>query len=166
MKRVLITGMSGTGKSTVISGLAARGYKAVDADYGGLSELVNIPASNDRSGLGREQDWIWREDRVTDLLATEDADVLFLSGTASNQVKFYDQFDQIVLLTAPASVMIERLVHRTNNPYGKSPKDLARALALKESVEPLLRRAADLEVDTSIPIDDVVEKIVGLIMKP
>jgi dephospho-CoA kinase len=165
MKRVLITGMSGTGKSTVISKLAARGYKAVDADYGGLSELVSIPATSDRSGLGAEQDWIWREDRIADLLSTEDADVLFLCGAASNQVKFYGQFDHIVLLTAPASVMTERLVGRTNNPYGKDPAELARALALKQTVEPLLRRGADLEIDTSVPIDEVVDEILGLIIR-
>jgi len=165
MKRVLITGMSGTGKSTVISELAARGYKAVDADYGGLSELVSIPATSDRSGLGAEQDWVWREDRIADLLTMEDADVLFLSGTASNQVKFYGQFDHIVLLTAPASVMTERLVGRTNNPHGKDPAELARALALKRTVEPLLRRSADLEVDTSVPLDEIVEKILGVVLR-
>jgi dephospho-CoA kinase len=165
MKRVLITGMSGTGKSTVIKELTARGYKAVDADYNGLSELVSIPASSDRSGLGAEQDWIWRDDRIADLLSTEDAEVLFLSGAASNQVKFYGRFDHIVLLTAPASVMTERLVRRTNNPYGKDPKDLVRALALKETVEPLLRRGADLEIDTSVPVDVVVDKILGLIIR-
>jgi dephospho-CoA kinase len=164
MKRVLITGMSGTGKSTVIKELAARGYKAVDADYNGLSELVSIPPSSDQSGLGAERDWIWREDRIADLLSTEDADVLFLSGTASNQGKFYGQFDHIVLLTAPASVMTERLVRRTDNRYGKDPKELVRALALKETVEPLIRRGADLEIDTSVPVDDVVERILGLII--
>jgi shikimate kinase len=91
--------------------------------------------------------------------------VLFLSGTASNQVKFYKQFDHIVLLTAPASVMTERLVHRTNNPYGKDPKELARALALKETVEPLLRRGADLEIDTSVPVDEVVDKILDVVLR-
>jgi len=156
--------MSGTGKSTVIKELAARGYKAVDTDYNGLSELVSIPASSDRSGLGAEQDWIWREDRIADLLSTEDAEALFLSGTASNQAKFYGRFDHIVLLTAPASVMTERLVRRTNNPYGKDPKELVRALALKETVEPLIRRSADLEIDTSVSIDEVVERILGLII--
>jgi dephospho-CoA kinase len=165
VKRVLITGMSGTGKSTVISELAARGYKAVDADYGGMSELVSIQATSDRSGLGAEQDWIWREDRIADLLSTEDADVLFLSGTASNQVKFYGRFDHIVLLTAPAAVMTERPKRRTNNPYGKDPSDLARALALKETVEPLLRRSADLEIDTSVTVDEVVEKILGVVLR-
>ena len=157
--------MSGTGKSTVIKELGARGYKAVDADYGGLSELVSIPAGSDRSGLGAEQDWIWREDRIADLLSTEDADVLFLSGTASNQGKFYGQFDHIVLLTAPAAVMTGRLIRRSNNPYGKDPKDLARALALKQTVEPQLRRGADLEIDTSVPVDEVVVKILEAIMK-
>jgi dephospho-CoA kinase len=164
VKRVLITGMSGTGKSTVIKELAARGYKAVDADNG-LSEMVSIPASSDRSGLGAEQDWIWREDRIADLLSTEDADVLFLSGTASNQVKFYGRFDHIVLLTAPASVMTERLVRRTNNPYGKDPTELARALALKKTVEPLLRRGADLEIDTSVPVDEVVETLLNVVLR-
>ena len=157
--------MSGTGKSTVIKELGARGYKAVDADYGGLSELVGIPAGSDRSGLGAEQDWIWREDRIADLLSTEDADVLFLSGTASNQGKFYGQFDHIVLLTAPAAVMTERLIRRSNNPFGKDPKELARALALKQTVEPLLRRGADLEIDTSVPVDEVVEKILGVVLR-
>ena len=43
MKRVLITGMSGTGKSTVIAELAARGYKAVDVDEPEFSVLVSVP---------------------------------------------------------------------------------------------------------------------------
>lgn len=34
MRRVLITGMSGTGKSSLLQELAARGYRTVDTDYG------------------------------------------------------------------------------------------------------------------------------------
>jgi dephospho-CoA kinase len=34
VKRVLLTGMSATGKSAVVRKLAARGYKAIDTDDG------------------------------------------------------------------------------------------------------------------------------------
>ncbi len=114
VKRVLITGMSATGKSSVLAELAARGYKTVDTDYGGWTE---------RAG----DEWLWREDRITTLLAREDAEVLFVSGAVRNQVGFYPRFDHVVLLSAPAEVMKERLRNRTNNPYGKDPYELARS---------------------------------------
>lgn len=162
MKRVLLTGMSGTGKSTLIEELAARGYKAVDADYGDLSELVNVPADQP-TGLGPGQDWVWREDRIQALLATNDADVLFLAGCSPNQGKMYPQFDHIILLTAPADVIVERLARRTNNRYGKRPEEVARVLGLRQTVEPLLRRGADHIVDTSAPLDAVVAQVLRLV---
>src|SRR5215213_10982278 len=127
--------MSGTGKSTVIAELAARGYNAVDTDYGGLSEVVSVPPDQE-TGIGRGQDWVWREDRIQALLAAADADVLFLAGCAPNQGKFYPQFDHIILLTAPAPVIVERLATRTNNPYGKRPEEVARVLDLMQTIEP------------------------------
>lgn len=156
MKRVLLTGMSGTGKSTTIRELAARGYKAVDADDPGWSELVNVPG-DPASG----PDWVWREDRIRELLSTEDADVLFLSGCATNQGTFYPQFDHIVLLSAPVALMTERLATRTTNPYGKHPDELAEVLDFTKTIEPLLRRGATLEVDTSAPVEQVVEAILN-----
>jgi dephospho-CoA kinase len=155
MKRVLITGMSATGKSTVMRELAALGYKAIDTDYGEWSADANagIPAA--------EPDWIWRENLIQALLSTEDADVLFVSGTKSNQRGFYPQFDHIVLLSAPEPLILERLATRTTNPYGKQPEDLARELRLRQTVEPLLRLSASLEVDTSAPVAQVVNAILG-----
>jgi len=158
MKRVLLTGMSGTGKSTVIEELAERGYKAVDTDYDGYSELVTA-SEDELTGLGSGQDWVWREERIQGLLDTEDAEVLFVSGTSPNQGAFYPQFDDIILLTAPPDVMIERLTRRTNNPYGKGPGEIERALLLKDEIEPLLRRGATHEIDTSRPLDQVVSDV-------
>ena len=108
MKRVLLTGMSGTGKSSVVQELVARGYKAVDTDDG----FCDVQPD------GRQ---LWREDAIQQLLATEDADVLFVAGCEENQGTFHPQFDHIVLLSAPLETMVERLQTRTNNPYGKSP---------------------------------------------
>lgn len=165
MKRVLLTGMSGTGKSTVVAELAARGYKAVDADENGLSELVTVP-EEELTGLGSGQDWVWREDRIQQLLTTEDADLLFLSGCSPNQGTFYPLFERVILLAAPAEVIVARLAARTNNPFGKRSEEVARVLELQRTIEPLLRQGADHEIDTSAPLDKVVAQVLRLAGEP
>lgn len=166
MKRVLLTGMSGTGKSTLAGELAAHGYKAVDADSDEWCEWVEVIGNSEVFGAPVEpdRDWVWREDRIQDLLSTEDADVLFLSGCAANMGKFLPQFDHIVLLSTPADVIVERLSSRTNNPYGKHPSEVARVLTLKQTVEPLLRSAAGHEIDTSAPLDQIVATVLRLVV--
>jgi dephospho-CoA kinase len=151
MKRILLTGMSGTGKSTVIRELRARGYQAIDMDEPGWSEY------------GPDGDWVWREDRIRARLSLEDGKVLFVSGCASNQGKFYSQFDEIILLSAPAAVIVERLTTRTNNPYGKHPDELAATLHYLETVEPRLRQGAGHEIDTSAPLAQVVATVLQIL---
>lgn len=155
--------MSGTGKSTLIGKLAALGYKAVDTDYDDLSVRAVVPPGTDAGNAGLQHEWLWREDRIQRLLSTEDAEVLFVSGCVRNQVRFYPQFDHIVLLSAPADVTVSRLDGRVNNPYGKRPDEVADVLRLKETVEPMLRRAASVEVDTSAPLDHVVDAILAAV---
>ena len=162
MKRVLLTGMSGVGKSTVIQELAARGYKAVDADNDGLSQWGTVPVDYP-AGLTPGRAWIWQEDRIQALLATEDAEGLFLGGCAPNQSTFYPQFDHIILLTAPAHVILERLATRTTNPYGNRPEEGARVHDLLQTVEPLWRRDAQFVIDTSGQLDQVVAEVLRLV---
>jgi len=149
VKRVLLTGMSGTGKSSVIHALAARGYKAIDADEGWCEPLPD----------GRQR---WREDAIEQLLDTHDAGVMFIAGCEENHVRFHPRFDLIILLSAPAEVLVGRLASRANNPFGKSPAELERVLDDLRAVEPLLRRAADHEIRTTMPLSDVVTEVLRL----
>ena len=149
MKRVLLTGMSGTGKSSVIQELAARGHKAVDADDGWCEPLPD----------GRQR---WRDDAVGQLLDTEDAGVLFVAGCEDNQARFHPRFDLIILLSAPAEVLVERLAERLTNSFGKSPGELGRVLDDLQAVEPLLRKVADHEIRTTMPLSDVVTEVLRL----
>lgn len=165
MKRVLLTGMSGVGKSSVIAALAARNFKAVDTDYGGYSEVVSVP-DDEPTWLAPGQDWVWREDRIQALLDADDAEVLFLSGTSPNQGRFYPQFDHIILLSAPAEVIVERLATRTSNPYGKRPEEVAQVLDGIQTVEPLLRQGAGHEIDTSVPLELVVARVLEIVGLP
>ena len=142
--------MSGTGKSSVIGALAARGYKAVDTDDGWCEALPD----------GRQR---WREEAIEQLLATEDAGVLFVAGCEENQVRFHPQFDVIILLSAPAEILAGRLASRTSNSYGKTPGELRRVFDDLQVVEPLLRNAADYEISTTMPLNDVVTAVLRLI---
>lgn len=164
MKRVLLTGISGTGKSTAIVELAACGYKAVDVDSDEFSEWAEVADDSGVPGSPVEpnRDWVWREDRIEELLSTEDADMLFVSGCAANMGQFLPRFDHVVLLSAPAEVIVERLRTRTNNPYGKHPDEVARVLDLMETVEPVLRRVAGHEINTDACLDDVVAAVLRL----
>ncbi|GAB3537647.1 AAA family ATPase [Arthrobacter tecti] len=137
--------MSGTGKSTVLEELRQRGHFTVDTDYDGW-ELPN---------------GTWDEARMDQLLA-EYANVV-VSGTVDNQGQFYDRFDHIVLLSAPLEVLLERVKNRTNNPYGKTVEQQAEIAAYLETVEPLLRRGATVELDGRRPVGqlaDVIEELI------
>jgi dephospho-CoA kinase len=150
VKRVLLTGMSGAGKSAVVRALAARGYKAIDTDDGWCQPTRD----------GRQ---MWRADAIEALLATEDADVLFMAGCEENQAQFHPRFDHIILLSAPLETLVERLATRTSNSFGKAPDELRRILDDLQTVEPLLRRVADHEVRTTLPLSDVVTTILRLV---
>jgi shikimate kinase len=142
--------MSGTGKSSVVRELAARGFKAVDTDDGWSKPLPD----------GRQ---MWRADAVQALLATEDADVLFVAGCEENQAQFHRQFDHLILLSAPLEILLEWLATRTSNPYGKAPEELSRIVDDIETVEPWLRQVADYQVRTTVPLHEVVTTILGLV---
>jgi hypothetical protein len=147
--RVLITGMSGVSKSSLLCELARRGHRTVDTDYGDFYENV-------------DGEQLWRADRIDALLAEgHDGGLLFMQGTTRNQVDFYPLFDHIVLLSAPAAVLVARLTTRTTNPYGRDPADVAETLGYLETIEPLLREAATLEVVTTVPVEQVADIVLA-----
>jgi len=153
MRRVLVTGMSATGKSTALAALGRLGFRVVDTDSPTWSEWV--PAA-DRG------EWLWREDRLSELLASDGASTLYVSGCMSNQGTFYDRFDAVVLLTAPAEVILDRISTRATNDYGKTPGERDLILSDLASVEPRLRATSTHVIDASRPIDDVVAALIAI----
>ena len=88
--------------------------------------------------------------------------MLYVSGTVSNQGRFYPRFDAVVLLSAPGDVLLRRIAERTTNPYGKSAAERDLVLRDLAEVEPLLRATCTHEVDAALPIDAVVEELISI----
>jgi broad-specificity NMP kinase len=103
-----VTGMSGTGKSSALERLRLLGFRAVDTDEGDWTQWSET-----------EGGYVWREERIAELLACDKGPSLYVSGTVSNQGRFYERFDAVVLLSAPANVLLGRIETRSTNPYGR-----------------------------------------------
>jgi dephospho-CoA kinase len=143
--------MSGTGKSTALAELAKRGFRVVDTDDPPWTEWSEAAGG-----------YAWREDLLDDLLSQIGETTLYVSGTVSNQGHFSERFDAVVLLSAPAEVLLRRIATRTTNDYGKTAEERALVLRHVADVEPLLRAAATHEIDAAQPIADVVAQLVEI----
>ncbi|WP_461202575.1 AAA family ATPase [Enterococcus sp. N342-3-1-2] len=152
MVKVLLTGMSGVGKSTILDHIRSSGHQCIDLDY---------------------NDWIIFDDTVADYLMDTNKIIryieahpnepLFFAGTTINQKEIYPSLDWVILLTAPIDVMHQRIQNRSNNQFGKSETEWTNILKDKETVEPLLMQSCDRIVSTDQSIDDVVRDIYTLI---
>ena len=144
--------MSGVGKSTLVRELRRRAFRAYDADDDGFCEP---------RGDGR---WGWRVERVADVLEQGEAapDLVFFAGCSEEQATL--PFDYRVLLTAPAEILMQRLMARTTNAYGRSEQQRAQVLADLAEVEPLLRRSADLILVTTEPAPLVADALLSHVL--
>ncbi|MCG7506706.1 shikimate kinase [Mesorhizobium sp. IRAMC:0171] len=161
MKRVLITGMSGTGKSATIRELAARGCTAYDLDTPEWSHWVDAaPADTLTPGDGK--DWVWQVDKVRMLLSEPRESMLFISGCAENMEELFPLIDTVVLLSVPIDKIMQRVTTRTSGGYGRVEEERRKIAELTELIEPLLRQSADYEIDSSGPVEATVDRILLL----
>jgi dephospho-CoA kinase len=143
--------MSGTGKSTVLAELRRRGYDVVDTDEPGWRQW-----SDEDGG------YVWREERVAELLARDREGPLFVSGAVSNQGRFYPDFDAVVLLSAPLEVLLDRIEGRTANDFGKTPEEREQIISDVAEFEPRMRATCTHELDATQPIEDIVAELIRI----
>ncbi|KKO19337.1 MAG: hypothetical protein DCC43_14915 [Candidatus Brocadia sp.] len=150
MKPTLITGISGVGKTSVVGELWCRGFQCIDMDEPGWSSM------------DAEGHLHWNMDCLEQAMTEAGTNRLFVSGCAEEQADLYDRFGSIILLSAPRDIMTERIRSRSNNAFGQTPAEMARILTDLEQIEPLLRERYTHEIKTTVPVKDVVDRILGL----
>jgi hypothetical protein len=84
---VLVTGMSGSGKSTVLAELRRRGRRVVDTDDPGWIAEIHTAS-------GPEP--LWDLDQIKALIDGHRAGWLFIAGCVANQGAVYDRFDAAI----------------------------------------------------------------------
>lgn len=163
--KYLITGVAGTGKSTLAKELRQRGYAAYDTEEGFSYYVDKRTGERCVYPKNPSPEWYQSHERVFDekvlmnLFKRHGGQPLFIASITANQAKYYPQFDKIFLLTAPDDVITHRLGTRTNNYFGRHPLDLQRVIGRHQQFDDELKALGAIVIATTKPIQQVVEEI-------
>lgn len=161
--KIYVTGISGTGKTSIVQKLNERGIKAVDVDdelcewtnKDTLEEVKWAPGRDDAWYEAHE--WTCDIDRLGQILA-EYTDVV-IAGAAANQDKYLSFFDKVYFLNGDLKLLIARIQSRTDNDFGKHPTEQRR---MAEWQDQYVREMGDRGA-TALDVSEPLEKLVDII---
>lgn len=166
MSTYLITGIAGSGKSTIKSELINRGYTAYDVDDGmahWIHRTTGTPVAYDPALVPMTDEHDWSINKSVLDRALESDNIVFICGSAHDLYCYFDRFDTVFLLQYPSAESVRtRLVSRTDNSYGKDPKELASIISYwKDYEQEYVTHGAEV-IDCTTPLNDVVNRILGV----
>jgi shikimate kinase len=77
--------------------------------------------------------------------------------------QLFPLIDAVILLSAPVATIMERLAIRSPGSYGHVAEERRKVTDLISTIEPLLRKSADYEIDTTRPIHATVDEILRIV---
>ena len=174
-KSIFITGMAGSGKSTISKELNLLGYRAhdIEADEYGLFTMVRRDTGKpfedyDNADLGKVKiaRWICDTDKLKILLSKQNEDLAFYCGVASNNDEVMSLFDVSILLQASKETIYKRLLTREGkDDYGNTEEGRQNALGWKDEFEEKMRKMGMLTVDANSSPREVAEEIINSVLK-
>ena len=161
--KILITGRQGTGKTTVIKELQARGFTAYNTDdmpevtqlrNQKTGEQVDWPkGSPDWSKL----EWTWDEAALKELLASDEH--VFIGAVVHKQADYYPLFDHIFAMQVDADSLRERLKTHEHG-YASRPEEFERILTDHQAKqEAFVKREGAIPLNNMRPIAEVVDDL-------
>jgi broad-specificity NMP kinase len=169
-KSILITGVSGTGKSAIYKELVKRGHKAF-----GLDEIEDLFAMYHKDTHEKVTEriewtienaenhkWICDINKLKKLMMDNSEDVVYYCGTGSNINDLIPLFDKVILLTATNDALRHRLTTRTNNDYAKSQEVQEWVFSWKDYWEDSVKEFNPIIVDANKSLDSVVSDIISI----
>jgi dephospho-CoA kinase len=169
MPLIYVTGLSGSGKSSIRRALQARGYTAYDIDEDGFKAWYHRQSGHkaaiqpDWKDVDRNLKQIyWKKferSKVEALAVRAQRETIFLCGTSPNDNEVWDLFDRVIHLSVSSETLRHRLAERTGNDYGKHPDDLKDLLKWNESQDELMQGLGAVVIDAEQPLEVVVGKV-------
>lgn len=172
MPLIYITGISGSGKSTVCEELKRRGYTAYDTDHDGIAffyhndtgePIIEPVAPENRTPEWRlKHTWKAKREDVEKLAEEAKAKLVFLCGVTNNDAdELWDLFDHVFALTLDEEALKHRIINRSGGGFGKNPHEFSEVLRWQQTAnEDYLKLGANL-IDATRPVKEVVDEILS-----
>jgi adenylate kinase family enzyme len=173
--KVLITGTSGSGKSTVGKKLKTRGFDVIETDTEVFDGLSIAYWKNKDTGKGidmpwpppknwhHENDWVWRVDVLSPRLQSSGKNLVFACGDSRNKQDAFKLFDKIILLKTDDETLRQRISSRKDNYFGKTEHELRWILSQNQIIIKEMKEAGAVFVDATQTLDKVVSDILRLV---
>lgn len=115
-RNVLVEGVSGTGKSSVLRELRRRGYLAVDGD----NELAyqGDPLTGEPTDTTAHENHVWDVARVRSLVDDRSVPVRFFCGGSRSHAQFLHLFDVVVVICVDRATLERRRGQRRDDEFG------------------------------------------------
>jgi dephospho-CoA kinase len=170
-KSVLVTAVSGSGKSTVCKELAKLGYTTYDIeDTPGLFSLLDektrkpmIKHNNGDLELVKQGDWVCDKDKLQELINSESADLTFYCGAAGNIQEIRGLFDVVIVLQVSDKTTLKRLGTRIPGEFGHTAEVRDWVLSWKHDVEKEWLEAGGIPVSAEDSPEEVARRIIQAI---
>ncbi len=165
--KVYVTGIAGTGKTTVFEELVKKGFYAISIDETDdlcswvnkeTKEKVKRKVELNRDFTSKHQ-WLCDVDYLKKLIDVN-ADPVFVLGVTSNQNDYLGLFDRVLLLKCKPEVFLGRIKSRTNNEFGKDSTVQEHMLMWYEEFENKLLTKGAIPIDVDKPINEVVDEVI------
>jgi broad-specificity NMP kinase len=171
MKKIYITGVSGTGKSTLAVEFQKRGYYSIDIDnVKGLCHWVNKETKEEGyyySGIGREfldsHDWICDIEKLKEIFTEHKDENIAVFGILDNEDEFLPLFDKIFLLKISEEVASNRVDSRTNHDFGKHSSEKEWIKSWQNEFEDNLIEKGAILINAEEPKNIIADKILSQI---
>lgn len=169
MKTYLITGNSGTGKTTVADELRRRGFEVHDFDdilarwrndeTGYVHPKSSVKAPQRTPDFLKNHSWVVPRDELVSAIKQCHEDNIFFAGLASNLSEIVDLFDKVFALDVSDSELKKRINERDNNDWGKSPEELKQTLSRQSALRKSYRDSGFTIIDASQATDLITGNI-------
>jgi len=167
--KVLITGVSGTGKSTIVKALREKGIVALDfADFPELCSWRN-KETKERVGFPPSPDLAWFDvnGRYCDIkmlkeLLDQHKDVVVGGVASANHAEYFGLFDKVILLQCDPKTVMSRMQTRPSV-WDKSKSVQEQAVDWQKEFDPELLACGAIPINAEEGVDEIVEKIIALI---